>query len=134
MENEINHTLECQQNSEISNSDGKMVYCTSKCPSLTGACCLISTPPHPPRDSFASSKSCVIIKLRPQSSFLLDQLFQQQNIDILKKTHYKQNRVKERKIKDVLEKVALWRKLYHGLPDKKNLFFQLPLDYAATII
>ena len=32
-------------------------------------------------------------------------------------------RIKERKIKDVIEKVALWRILYNGVHDKKNLFF-----------
>ena len=42
--------------------------------------------------------------------------------------------MKERKIKDVLESVALWRKLYYGFHDSDQKWIQMTLDQAANMI
>lgn len=54
--------------------------------------------------------------------------------DIKEKDKKLSNRIKERHIKDVLEKVALWRKFYNGFFNEKNEFVQLPLDQSARKI
>lgn len=41
------------------------------------------------------------------------------------------NRVKERKIGEVVEKVALWRRFYTGFYDEDGKFINMPLDNAA---
>jgi len=41
------------------------------------------------------------------------------------------NRVKERKIGEVVEKVALWRRFYTGFFDEKGNYINFPLDIAA---
>jgi len=38
------------------------------------------------------------------------------------------NRVKERKIGEVVEKVALWRRFYTGFYDEKGKFHSMALD------
>ncbi|EAR87186.1 hypothetical protein TTHERM_00363200 (macronuclear) [Tetrahymena thermophila SB210] len=43
----------------------------------------------------------------------------------------KNNRVKERKIGEVVEKVALWRRFYTGFYDENGKFINMPLDNAA---
>lgn len=42
------------------------------------------------------------------------------------------NRVKERKIGEVVEKVALWRRFYTGFFDENTKFISMPLDQAAN--
>lgn len=42
------------------------------------------------------------------------------------------NRVKERKIGEVVEKVALWRRLYTGFFDENSKFVSMTLDQAAN--
>lgn len=41
------------------------------------------------------------------------------------------NRVKQRKIGEVVQKVALWRRLYTGFYDENEQVVQMPLDQAA---
>lgn len=41
------------------------------------------------------------------------------------------NRVKERKIGEVVEKVALWRRFYTGFYDENCKFINMPLENAA---
>jgi hypothetical protein len=46
----------------------------------------------------------------------------------------KPKRIKERTISDVVQKVALWRKLYNGFYDEQGQLIQLPLEIAAKKI
>ena len=43
----------------------------------------------------------------------------------------KKKQVKERKISEVVEKVALWRRFYTGFYDEYGKFINMPLDTAA---
>lgn len=43
-----------------------------------------------------------------------------------------QRRTKERKIEDVLQKVALWRQLYEGFQDNQGHFHKLSLEESAS--
>ncbi|KRX08749.1 hypothetical protein PPERSA_08060 [Pseudocohnilembus persalinus] len=63
--------------------------------------------------------SCVYVKFRPLEK---DQEIQDKSKKIRKKTQINklEKRVKERQIKDVQDKVALWRELHEG-PEKLNL-------------
>jgi hypothetical protein len=55
----------------------------------------------------------------------------QNNINNLNQLN-QNNRVKERKIGEVVEKVALWRRLYTGFYDENGAVVQMPLDQAAV--
>jgi hypothetical protein len=44
----------------------------------------------------------------------------------------RQSKQKEKTISEVVEKVALWRKLYTGFIDEKNEVVHMDLDTSAT--
>ncbi|EGR28968.1 hypothetical protein IMG5_165640 [Ichthyophthirius multifiliis] len=92
------------------------------------------------------------IKIRTGQKNLVDQLFQEQvnrqeyednitkigydlqsnSTNTVKNNQQKSNRVKERKISEVIEKVALWRRLYSGFYDENGKFVNMPLEEAAN--
>ena len=67
----------------------------------------------------------------------MKQLLEEQKLcedDEKQNSKTKNKRIKERTISDVVQKVALWRKLYYGFYDKDGKLIQLPLDKAAQKI
>ena len=53
---------------------------------------------------------------------------------LTKKSRRKTKRTKERKIKDVVDKVAQWRKLYIGTYDENGTMVKYNLDKAADMV
>lgn len=55
----------------------------------------------------------------------------EQRLNPIVPSNSSKNRVKERKIGEVVEKVALWRRLYTGFYDENWKFINMPLENAA---
>ena len=43
-------------------------------------------------------------------------------------------KIKDRKIKDVLESVGIWRKLYGGIKEEDGIVKKFPLDHGALLL
>ncbi|CAD8073545.1 unnamed protein product [Paramecium sonneborni] len=69
------------------------------------------------------------LKLRPSKISLLDTILEQQPNE---ETNSKKNqKTKQRTLSQVVERVALWRRLYTGFYDQNKIFIQMSLDKAA---
>ena len=72
-----------------------------------------------------------------RNTSLLKKLLEEQQVNDVKDLESdkkKAKRIKERTISDVVQKVALWRKLYNGFYDEHGQLIQLPLEIAAKKI
>ncbi|CAK72083.1 unnamed protein product (macronuclear) [Paramecium tetraurelia] len=69
------------------------------------------------------------LKIRPSKISLLDTILEQQPNE---ETNSKKNqKTKQRTLSQVVERVALWRRLYTGFYDQNKTFVQMSLDKAA---
>lgn len=72
------------------------------------------------------------IKIRNKKKLVIDALIDQQRVKYDEVEDDKNNKQKEKKIGEVVEKVALWRKFYTGFYDENGNYIQRPLETAAN--
>lgn len=73
------------------------------------------------------------LKIRKNKRPLVENLLEEQKKNAERETaDEKGAKQKEKKIGEVVEKVALWRRFYTGFYDEKGTFIQKPLESAAT--
>ena len=70
----------------------------------------------------------IVIKVRGRRKLIVQSLIEEQR---LKYEEDDTNKNKEKKIGEVVEKVALWRKFYTGFYDEFGNYVQKPLESAA---
>jgi hypothetical protein len=90
---------------------------------------------HESAFSYTNSEPYLKLRFRKKVGGRLDLLKEEQK---LKYNDYesdnRQTKQKEKTISEVVEKVALWRKLYTGFIDEKNEVVHMDLDTSATEI
>jgi hypothetical protein len=72
------------------------------------------------------------IKIRNKKKLVIEALLEEQKIKYDEVEDEKNNKQKEKKIGEVVEKVALWRKFYTGFHDENGNYIQRPLETAAN--
>ena len=72
------------------------------------------------------------IKIRNKKKLITQALIQEQRLKYDDAEEDKNNKQKEKKIGEVVQKVALWRKFYTGFYDENGNYIQRPLETAAN--
>lgn len=72
------------------------------------------------------------MKVRNKKKIAIDALIEEQRVKYEDVQEEKNNKgQKQKKIGEVVQKVALWRKFYTGFYDEDGNYFQKPLESAA---